>query len=391
MANYEIVRPFRLLEQLGRDHHRAKQDHAREAPKGATRRRIEADMAEIAQRFERVLEHWAAAEDEELRAAWRRYLYDGAPPPQGPDIEPPCLFRGVTEAGARVEVRPAPDGGHDVLLDGTRNEHSAVPWQLEVDAPEPLLVGQIRCREVFDAPDEALRAVARFVATAGSVPPWRWARELFEDGLIDSEFDLTPRGRRALMRVDPPAASGPHHVSYCVVAADAGRARILALESAASPDGETPTSLIEITSLTNPQRRSRDSDVQSDARPGPRGDGSSDPRHAVDDRRQSRRQDADRKFSELVAAQAEAVWHHYPGCHVVVVAPPGMLGHLRPAIARHRTGAGTSGVSELDKDLTRLAPSALHDTLAEAGLLPARGRAAPGTSDWTAGPVGAPR
>jgi hypothetical protein len=51
-----------------------------------------------------------------------------------------------------------------------------------------------------------------------------------------------------------------------------------------------------------------------------------------------------------------------------------MLGHLRPAIARRRTGPSRPDVQELARDLSRLAPPALHDALAEASLLPARGR-----------------
>jgi protein required for attachment to host cells len=373
MATYEIVRPSELLAQLRREYQRVQQDHMREAPEGATRRRIEAEMERIARRFERLLAHWVSEDNEELRAAWRKHLHDGGPPPEQPVVETPRLFKGETEAGSRLEIVPALDGGHDVFVDGTRVEHSAVAWHLDPEAREPFFVGSFKCREVFDAPAEAQRALARFVAAGETAPPWRWVSELFGDGLIDSEFGLTPRGRRL---VTPEAVAGPGQARYCVVAADAGRARILTLGTA-SPGDPTPVSLVEVADLTNPARRTRDGDLFSDTRPGLRRESATGPTHGVDDRRDSQRAEADRRFAEMVADEAQAAWLDEPGCHIVVTAPPKMLGSLRPAIARRMTGAAPLDVEELDKDLSRLSPPALHDALAEAGLLPARGRVPP--------------
>jgi protein required for attachment to host cells len=374
MATQEIVRPSELLAQLARDYHRVQQAHAREARHGATRRKIAAEMERIAHRFERVLDHWSSAEDEELREVWRVHLYEGGPPPDAPTVEPPCSFKGETDAGARLEIRPASDGGYDIMLDGARIEHSALPWHLNPEAREPFRIGEYWCRERFDAPPEAVRALARFVATPESVPPWRWAAELFQDGLIDSEFALTPRGRRALVGEQEEAGAAPEPGSYCVIAADAGRARILTLEINESSDSAQPTSLVEISDLSNPARRARDRDLFSDTRPGLRREGAHGPRHAVDDGRASQRQEADKRFAELVAEQAEAAWRRHPTCHVVLVAPPRMLGTLRPALARRHPCPATSEIEELDKDLSQLAPAALHDALAQAGLLPARAR-----------------
>jgi protein required for attachment to host cells len=376
MANHEIVRPSELLAQLGEEYHRVKQHQAREAHASASRRRIENDLERIAQRFERVLSHWSAEEDKELRATWRKHLYEGGPAPRGPEVRPPRLFIGETDGGAHVEIRPAADGGHDIVVDGTLTEHTAARWRLEPDAREPFTIGQHRCRERFEAPQEAIRALQRFVATDEALPPWRWARELFEDGLIDSEFGLTQRGRRALA-TDQPDAGGTQQAGYCVIAADAGRARILTLEVGTSSD-EAAAHLVEVADLSNPARRTRDSDLFSDTRPGLRREGAHGPRHAVDDGRDRQRAESDKKFAELVAEQAEAAWSHFAACHIVVVAPPKMLGILRPVLARQQRGATQCDVDELDRDLSRLAPSALHDALAEATLLPPRGRAPAG-------------
>src|SRR5919198_5729388 len=215
MASPGIVRPSELLAELGRDYRRVQQNHAREPRESAGRRRMEAEMGRIARRFERALAFWVARDDA-LQSAWRKYLYDDGPMPGGPSIDPPPLFRGETETGSRLEIRPAPDGGCDLFTDGARVEHQAVPWSFDPGAGGSVSVGQFVCRELFEAPAEAVRELARFAANpgAGNEPPWRYARELFADGLIDGEFALTRRGRRLLSRA--PAEPSPLPGSFCV-------------------------------------------------------------------------------------------------------------------------------------------------------------------------------
>jgi hypothetical protein len=66
-----------------------------------------------------------------------------------------------------------------------------------------------------------------------------------------------------------------------------------------------------------------------------------------------------------------------------------MLGTLRPAIERRRSRTSPLDVQALDKDLSRLASPALHDALAEAALVPPRGRLpTPGESGLGPGPSG---
>jgi hypothetical protein len=52
--------------------------------------------------------------------------------------------------------------------------------------------------EPFSASPEALRVLAEFSEGEAAWPPWDHAAELLADGLIDTNFALTPRGRRAL-------------------------------------------------------------------------------------------------------------------------------------------------------------------------------------------------
>jgi len=51
-------------------------------------------------------------------------------------------------------------------------------------------------REVFDAVPAALRALRDFRASGGD-PPWGHAAALLAEGLIDVDFGLSARGRRA--------------------------------------------------------------------------------------------------------------------------------------------------------------------------------------------------
>jgi len=42
-----------------------------------------------------------------------------------------------------------------------------------------------------------LTALDRYRDQSDASPPWEYASELLDDGLIDVHFDLTPRGKRA--------------------------------------------------------------------------------------------------------------------------------------------------------------------------------------------------
>jgi hypothetical protein len=55
----------------------------------------------------------------------------------------------------------------------------------------------VEFHETFDAKPNALLALRSFRASGGR-PPWDHASELLADGLIDVNFGLTERGRRAL-------------------------------------------------------------------------------------------------------------------------------------------------------------------------------------------------
>ncbi len=370
----------RKLDELARDYH---QLHSQRQARGqggegnAAHRHLGQKMADLAARFERLVQHWV--DDAALAEAWRRHLVGGAPQPDGPDLAEPPFFRGRTEAGARIEVRRAPDGeAYEIFSDGTRIARESGPWEVEAEAMQPVTIAGQTCLDSNDASPQAIAALRDFLARPGAEPPWRFARELYEDGLIDIDFALTARGRRCLARPGRAGLAGTR-ARYCVIVADAARARILLLATADSGLAPTLMPLTEVADLGRPEGRARDQELHSESRPGQRVDPFAGPSsgHAVSDHRENRRRESSREFADHVAEAASRVWRTLPSCDIVVVANPTMLGHLRPAMARRSSGPAPHTVHELARDLSKLAPAALHDALATAGMLPPRGRREP--------------
>jgi hypothetical protein len=189
------IQPIDLLRTLGQKYQHVKHDLAHQSVNSGPRRRLGHEMEALADHFERLLTEWVT--EESLRTHWREFLYGREAPPDEPQVPAPPVFKGKTDAGATVVVRPVPDG-YDVIVDGARLDHGAVSWNFDPDMRSPIRVGDHTYEELFDASPEAVSALAQFVT--GGDPPWLWARELIEDGLIDTELALTSRGRRRLRR-----------------------------------------------------------------------------------------------------------------------------------------------------------------------------------------------
>ena len=353
--------PRDVLRELGEQFRHLEHVQAREPAQSTYRRRIGRQLDELSAKFEHTLAEWV--DDEALRRRWRTFLRGKGGAPEEPTISVAPLFLGRNDAGALVEVRPRGDG-YELLVDGALYDRDDAPWRLEPDMREPFWIANMVCEELFTSPDEAVLALSEFVA-GRAPPPWRWARVLVQDGLVDVQFALTPRGARRLHRT-PSLAPPPRGRNLCVVVADASRARVLVLD-----DSELPH-LVLVAEITNPLARARDRDLVSQARRDvpilPRGDTS--------DHRDVHRREAERHFAARIAEEAAAVWRSYPRCEVILAAGPAMLGLLRPVLARSVRASGCT-VRELARDLTKLTPSALHDQLADQALLPPRGRAAP--------------
>jgi hypothetical protein len=188
--------PEAELLRIAEEYRHLKNEHQRMRAEGAARRHMGARILALGERFARLVGGWEP--DEERRDAWHRHLQSGTSPPPPTLIAGPLVFRGVRAGGSRIEVRDRGDGELDLIVDGVRAERLRDARAFSAPPGGRIAVGGVACREVFDAGDEALAALRAHVARPEGPPPWAHARELYEDGLIDVDFGLTARGRRAL-------------------------------------------------------------------------------------------------------------------------------------------------------------------------------------------------
>jgi hypothetical protein len=194
----EPRRPLREeLGALARHYHQLQNEHKRTAPEGRFRRRIEDQLLDVRARFGRLLDEYVP--DEQLREAWREHLHNRRPEPAEPRALEPVQFRGVSEtSGSVVELRGAPEE-LGVWIDGSLVERIAARKDLQATVPGlRLRLDGFDFSETFDAPPEALQALADFLEGEDEQPPWQFARALLADGIVDTRFAVTARGRRAL-------------------------------------------------------------------------------------------------------------------------------------------------------------------------------------------------
>lgn len=194
--NLEEIPLREELEALVHRYHHLQNEHQRAEPESSIRRRIEADVRDVRERFDRTLEEWIA--DEELRAQWRAHIDSKQPEPDEPAAIRPVVFEGVSEvSGSIVQITGPPDDLR-VEVDGTLVERVVAGKDFAIRTPPARFhLNDNVFEEIFTVSSEALAALQSFLDGGGS-PPWDHASELLADGIIDVHFDLTPRGHRAL-------------------------------------------------------------------------------------------------------------------------------------------------------------------------------------------------
>ena len=97
-----------------------------------------------------------------------------------------------------LEARRDRSGELAVEVDGALSERlQGHDMPLTKNHPAVFRLDGEQFREVFDADRAALGALRDFCASGGD-PPWEHAAALLADGLVDVDFALTARGRRAL-------------------------------------------------------------------------------------------------------------------------------------------------------------------------------------------------
>jgi hypothetical protein len=187
------------LDALVHHYYHLRNEHERSQPESSMRRRLEDELLEVRERFERLLEEWVP--NPELQEAWREHIRNRGPVPPEPPAIRPLVFQGRSEVSSSiVEVRRKGDE-LQVEVDGSLLERVAAEKDLSVTTPAlRFRLNGTEFEETFNASPEALRALADFLDQGGS-PPWDCASELLADGLIDVHFDVTPRGRRALAQL----------------------------------------------------------------------------------------------------------------------------------------------------------------------------------------------
>jgi hypothetical protein len=186
------------LQALVRYYRHLQNEHHRAPPESAARRRIEEKLLDVRQRLDRILDEWVP--DEELRETWRNHLHNRAPEPDGPPEIRPLVFAGRSDVtGSVVEIRGKKGEELEVTIDGAPIERIDADEDFSITVPPARYrVNDNEYLEIFTASPEALQALAEFPGMEHQSPPWEYAAELLADGLIDTNFALTPRGHRAL-------------------------------------------------------------------------------------------------------------------------------------------------------------------------------------------------
>lgn len=149
-----------------------------------------------------------------------------------------------------------------------------------------------------------------------------------------------------------------------VILADASRARLFEVQKAPGQAGEPEPRLVEIRDLVQPGRRGRPSENLADTRPGSHGVVRG-PGHAVDDHRDAKTEEGDRKFAGEIVSSVAALCGERSIARLLVVAPPRFAGHLRE---RDVAGACET-VDIVTLDLSALTPPRALEQLTRAGHL----------------------
>lgn len=172
------------------------------APKESSRRReLEERLLRVHKRFERMLEEWV--QDDDVRRRWHEHLHTHAPLPDEPRAIEPVVFRGESDAGSFCEVRRRAADELEVWVDGALLARVGADDDLRSrKSGLRFRVDSFEFAEIFRASLPAIEALEAFRERGGE-PPWEYALELLEDGLIDSHYGVTPRGHRAIAEPPP--------------------------------------------------------------------------------------------------------------------------------------------------------------------------------------------
>lgn len=157
-------------------------------------------------------------------------------------------------------------------------------------------------------------------------------------------------------------------IDYCILVADATRARIFTLEPAAFPETESSPRLVEQQiDYVNPEDSLPGRELWSETKSG-RNMSAPGMAHGYDDHRSQHDEERKRRFTRQVAAQAIRHALDHQAKYLVVSAENHMLGLLRHALDTPPNSE--LKVVEVAKDLAMFSPNEIHEHLAAEQVLP---------------------
>lgn len=160
---------------------------------------------------------------------------------------------------------------------------------------------------------------------------------------------------------------------YCVLVANATRARLFTLEPAAVPEMESSPRLVEQQmDLVNSEDELAGKDLWSDPKSGRNRSEAAGVAHGYDDHREQHLEQHKQHFARQIAAQAIRHALDNQARYLVIAAEKHMLGLLRNAIEI----PAQSGLKivEVAKDLSKRSPQEIHENLADDQIIPAMKR-----------------
>ena len=171
-----------------------------------------------------------------------------------------------------------------------------------------------------------------------------------------------------------------------VVIADAARARFFHVAEPSDADYKSGPRLREHEVLINPEAQLTGAERHANVKSGRRQSGGGGQAHGVDDRRGGHERKLARRFAKRVAMAVDDHLERVESQHLLLVAPPVVLGEMRRALG-YTLPVGVR-LDTLDKELSWHALPHIEKVLERHGLLEARvvpadvyrprGQAAPG-------------
>ncbi|NER29800.1 MAG: host attachment protein [Symploca sp. SIO1C4] len=159
-----------------------------------------------------------------------------------------------------------------------------------------------------------------------------------------------------------------------VAVVDGTRARFFSLEQVQLPEYESGPNLVERETLFNRAKELAGKELWASVKTG-RNQGKGSQGHAYDDHRQNHLSEFGRRFAQIVANQIAKMAQVEQAQRLILVAEPQILGLLREVLAPllpRNPQLKNLQIQELAKDLSKLKPIEIHQSLASKDLMPAR-------------------